>query len=219
MSIQEWFSLIGNLSQFLLVLLGLFVFVQIKVAKDAFKTQCERDALTKSADLAHYFAQDIIPKIDDYYRGLKVEGFASTPLELSSFCRDDIKLLSKDQQEKCQKDFNFYSKNKLLRAKCIYVFNDFEALAINFTKLIADEKVLFTALSQSYCGFIEKNYAILCLIRKTKHDLYYVNTIDLYKEWSKKIKLNGLLVEKRGVDEKVAEMNKECYNRYTPKGV
>ena len=43
--------------------------------------------------------------------------------------------------------------------------------------------------------------------------------IDVYKTWSQRIKLKGLLVEKQGLDNKVAEINKICNNKYTPKGV
>lgn len=218
-SAQEWFGIVGSLSQAILVILGLFVFVQIKIAKDAFKTQCERDALTKSVSLAHFFADTVIPKMDNYYDSLKEKSFVSNARELSDFCMEDINLLKQDEQGKCRKDIKFFAEDKELRAKCIYVLNDLEALAINFTKLVADEKSLFTALSQSYCGFVEKNYAVICLFRKTKNDLYYVNMLDLYKTWSQKIKLSGLLVEKKGLDDKVAEISKMCNNKYIPKGL
>lgn len=218
-SAQEWFNIIGNMSQLLLVILGLFVFVQIKIAKDAFKTQCERDALSKSVNLAHFFADQVIPKMDNYYTDLKNKDFSSVARELANFCMDDIESLVLNEKERCKEDFSFFAEHKELRAKCIYVLNDLEALAINFTKLVADEESLFTALSQSYCGFIEKNYAVICLSRKTKHDLYYVNMLDLYKEWSKRIKSSGLFVERKGLNDKVAERSKICNNKFTPKGV
>jgi len=218
-SAQEWFGIVANISQVILVILGLFVFVQIKIAKDAFKTQCERDALTKSVSLAHFFADTVIPKMDGYYDSLKEKGFVSNTYELPNFCMEDIDSLSQVNKDHCKKDFSFFNENKELRAKCIYVLNDLEALALNFTKLVADEESLFTALSQAYCSFIEKNYAVVCLLRKTKHDLYYVNMLDLYKEWSQRIKLKGLLVEKKGLDDKVDEISKTCNNKYTPKGV
>lgn len=218
LSILEWFSVLASISQFLLVVLGLFVFVQIRIAKDAFKIQCERDALNKSVNLAHLFANQIIPKMDDYYKDLKKKNFTSTSMQLNDFCMDDIDLLAQDKKGQSSKDFHFFANNQDSREKCIYIFNDLEALAINFTKLVADEKSLFSALSQAYCSFVEKNYAVICLLRKTKHDLYYVNMLDLYKEWSKKIKLAGLLVESKGLNERVAEISKTCNNKYTPKG-
>lgn len=219
MSIQDISNIIGNFSQLLLVILGLFVFLQIKIAKDSFKTQCERDAISRSMDLAGLFAEKIIPKMDVYYEHMKDEKITLSVYELSDFCMSDIDSLSPDKKDKCKSDIRFFNENKELRKECIYIFNDLEALAINFTKRLADEESLFTALSQAYCSFIEKNYAVVCLCRKTKNDLFYVNMIDVYKTWSQRIKLKGLLVEKQGLDNKVAEINKICNNKYTPKGV
>jgi hypothetical protein len=42
--------------------------------------------------------------------------------------------------------------------------------------------------------------------------------LDLYKIWSQKIKLSGILVEKKGLDDKVAEAIKICNIEYVPKG-
>ena len=109
--------------------------------------------------------------------------------------------------------------NHDLRGECINILNNFEAIAINFTKGIADEQSLFTALAQPYCFFVRNNYAIICFYRKTKEDLFYTNTIDLYKVWSNRIIMKGLSLQSKGLKERLAEYSNKCYGETMfPKG-
>lgn len=210
---SDWISVASVFSQILLVIIGCFVFMQFKIAKDDLKIRCKRDALGKSVELANIFANETIPKISAFEQGVRRKEHNFAKCELKDYCMDEINSMEKGKKEICKKDLAFLRENQDLRAKCIDILNNFEALALNFTKGVADEQALFTALSQSYCYFIKRNYAVICLIRETKNDLYYVNMLELYKIWLDRIEFEGLKLQKKGVSDKLADATKKCYNK------
>ena len=70
---------------------------------------------------------------------------------------------------------------------------------MNFVKGVADEDVVFSAFYQTYCKFIEKNFAIFCILRHKDKYNFYENTIDLYKIWSSRAKAQGLSIQQKSI--------------------
>jgi len=215
----DWVSMAGAIFQFLFVVVGCFVFVQIKISKDVSKTMCQRDALGKSAELAFFFSNKVIPMLEDLDKKIIAKGYKFTEHEFQYFCMDEINNLDKTEQQKYKKDLAFLKSNRDIYGDCIHMFNNFEYIALNFAQGVADEQSVFTALSQVYCRFVRKQCAALSSLRSTKDDLFYQNTLDLYKTWSNRIKLKGLRLLKKGVNEKLAEAIDSCYDvPMLPKG-
>jgi len=179
-NLNNWFDILGNFSQFLLVILGCFVLKQIQIAKNDLKIRCTRESVLRSVELSDMFAREIIPEISKFQRGT---------------IDSNYKL-----------DIAFLNKNHELNKRCISILNSFEALSINFTKGVADESSVFTALSQVYCEFIRENSSFICFLRGKKLNIF-TNMIELYKVWSNRISANGLLLQDKRIQERLAEFN------------
>ncbi len=75
------------------------------------------------------------------------------------------------------------------------LLNNLEYFAMFFTHNIADESVVFQSLHQSYFNVVETMYHHISSINTVPNHKYYVNTIELYKEWKKKDRENQRNIE------------------------
>ena len=205
--LKDWLEILGNYSQFLLVLLGGFVFYQIKIAKDDLKTRCIRESREKSVEIADIFAKEIIPKIDTFTKGVKNKNHTLTNRKLNKYYKNEISTLGQNQELLYKKDIEFLKTNPELYTECVIVLNKLEAIAINFTQGVADEKAVFSALSQVYCNFIRTNSSFLCFLRDQRYNIF-TNVLELYRIWSNRIDKEGLLLQSKSLEKQLSEFDK-----------
>jgi len=205
-NLNNWFDILGNFSQFLLVILGCFVLKQIQIAKNDLKIRCTRESVLRSVELSDMFAREIIPEISKFQRGTIDSNYKFANRELKDYYEEEIIKLGLEEEKKYELDIAFLNKNHELNKRCISILNSFEALSINFTKGVADESSVFTALSQVYCEFIRENSSFICFLRGKKLNIF-TNMIELYKVWSNRISANGLLLQDKRIQERLAEFN------------
>ncbi len=188
------------LFQFFLVILGGLVFYQIKLAKNDLETRCIRESRSRALDLSEKYAKEILPTIDEFYASIRAKGFKYSDYKVTDFYEDEI---STDEKSQYDNDIKFYLANPDLYNKCIKALNQCEALAMNFTKGIADEEIVFTALSQTYCSFVKNNTAFICKLRDRKYNIY-TNLVFLHKLWYNRVEEKGLKLQEKNVQEQLS---------------
>lgn len=174
-------------SQVAFLILGSMVFWQIRIAKKDLQIRSKRESGAVSTELANRFATEIIPEISEIHLKAKSKNHELKSLPLKNFYAEEYGRLKHQDKQVYDEGINFFKANADLSKDCTMILNSFEAFAMNFIKRIADEEVVFTALAQVYCNFVEKSFPILCATREEKKLNLYENTVALYKIWSKKI--------------------------------
>ncbi len=199
--------------QFVLVLLGVGVFVQVKQSKTDLRTRCIRESCIRAMDLSEKYAKEIIPQMDAYNKLVRDKGFKHSDYNVVDFYLDEI--VSEDEKKQHEKDVEFFKGNPDLYKVSVEALNACEALAMNFMKGIADEEIVFTALSQTYCLFVKNNTAFICQLRDRKYNIY-TNLVSLYKLWYSKLEDMGLELQQKNVLEQLNTRRKELKEKSTP---
>ncbi len=214
---ESWLSILGNFSQFMLVLLGLSVFYQINLAKRDLKNRYRRTSCKRSIEIAEIFAKEMIPRMDTFLKNVRKKEYTLTTRDLAVYRQEEI--TSEEEKRLYKNDIDFLNTNPEIYTECIHILNDLEAIAINFTTGVADEKAVFDSLSQVYCRFIRNNSSFLCFLRKEQKINIFTNTIKLYKIWSDRIKKEGLLVQSGAINKQLAEFKNEEIDTMQPIGL
>jgi len=206
MSTKDQFDII---TQIIFIILGFMVFWQIKIAKNDLRTKCKREACAISVELAKRFAEEIIPAISKFYTKVRDAKYELKPLSLKTFQKEEIDRLGHPAKKLYDEGVAFFESNPKLRSECIKILNSFEALSMNFIKRVADEDAAFTALHQVYCHFTERAFPVLCVLRDDKNSRFYENTLSLHKIWSNKMKIRGLELQRKSIEEQMNGKAKE----------
>jgi len=214
-SIQDLSVFINNILQFSLVIVGGLVFYQIKVAKDDLQTRCARESCSRSMDLSEKYAKEIIPKIDKFNANVASKKYRFISYDVPQFYEDKI---SENDRKYYNDDIKFYLSNPDVYSECVNIMNLFEALSMNFIKGVADENVVFTALSQTYCSFVKKHTSLLCKLRNRKYNIY-TNLVYLHTLWYNCIEEAGLKLQSKNVEEQLSTNSKERIIAPVPIGV
>jgi hypothetical protein len=212
MSFKEYVEIVSNIAQPLLVVLGCFVFAQIKLAKDDLRTRSKREAATAAAELAERYRKEILTAQSEYYKLVRSKNFSVTGINLESlsikdFYTEEVQDLSTEHKQYNNDLLAFFQSNRDAFNACQDVLNSLESFAINFTKGIADQEIVFTAISKSYCQFVERSFPMLCFLRHKDQFNFYENVVELYCEWSNMIKATGLTFKKNSINGELDKIN------------
>jgi hypothetical protein len=213
-------SLIENLSFLsgpVLAILGVFIFRQIRLAKEQLiisKRQLEesqkqitikflREAATFSANLTKEYIIEIIPLENEIYHLKKKENWDDVEVEIKNFTNDEFL----KPNESLNKAINMPDSIMFLKLE---LANRLEYFAIYFTKGIADEKVAYTALGKQYCDSVEGIYPVIALTRGSKNPAKpYDNLVELYKCWNSRMKSTLVEFEKENLSNELKEKIKK----------
>lgn len=223
MNFKDAVEIIGNLSQLLLCGLGALVFWQIKIAKDEItiakndlKIRCQRDARARSMELGEKFAKEIVPKVSDFQRLIDGKKFKIKLHSLKNFYLEEITDAEKVDYDRAT---TLLGENPDLYKETVDILNLFESLALNFTKGVADEEVMFTALADVYCRMVESCFAFLCSRRRKNSLNPYENIVELYQIWSNRMREKGLHLARESIMIQLSEVESNRSQKITPIGL
>lgn len=191
----------------LLVILGLFIFRQIQIAREhiiiakkqliesqeQLKINSQRLATSIAAEKVKEYLNEIIPlknKLFDLSIKLNYPLFENG---IGDFTHKDI--------ERWDKEFlkAYVDRPDEISDLELEIINRLEALAIYFIKGIADESIAFTSIGASFCD-IYAIYPVLTVFRGNKNiNKYYDNLITLYDCWSKRLESYKLEFESKEI--------------------
>lgn len=183
----------------ILAVLGVGVFLQIKMAKKSIKTSenqitqakehlkiiSKREAATIAAERVVFFLDVIIPVADKFSPSL--EGFPELNIEGKAI------EFSINEELDLNPEYSaaFFSKLKTsptLLTDSLNLLNLLEGFAVYFIEEVASESLAFSSISLSYCSCVEKTYPLLAITREGTESLKpFTNLIKLYTLWKNRI--------------------------------
>ncbi|MCF8298858.1 MAG: hypothetical protein K9J13_15020 [Saprospiraceae bacterium] len=207
-----WFNIVRDIIIIVIYSLGLkalfyakkqleIVKDQTKEARDQFRINNERNAITLAINISEKFAI-IMVKFNKLIRE-NGENIAAIEKFNTKF-KDDMLKEKHCYKSISEDDYLYYFKLcKSFSNDLLLIANDFEGIALAFVNRVADEKSVFNSLAPSYCKIIEILYPIITHFRCIKcgdcayynfndKNNVYNNSLELYKTWkSRLLKVNN----------------------------
>lgn len=186
-----------------LVLIGYFALSQIKVAREQIEAQREaskinskRDALRTTSEQVTRYCNEIIDlqnKLDHRIEAGGIKFFEKSKVKISG---DNI------QVNPCS-DENERKKLLSIMMEFTNVMNAMEGFSIYFISGVADEKVAYLSLSNTFCGFIKKVLPLVVPVISDGHRLSA--TIKLFHIWNARLEAESLKQQKEDLEKKLKD--------------
>lgn len=180
---------------------------QIKLSKDSFKTNSHRESVKYASELVVMYLREVISlidKTDSILLNMKLKKFTKD-VNLSNFTRNEILRNGgelKNHFEYSVKQLNINIRNVNI---VVEIANTIESFAVPFIECVADERVGFNAVGQTFCHTIEEYYFFYAVARSGEIRSYQ-NTIALYNVWSQRIKESKLKSTAEEVDKELRKI-------------
>ena len=184
---DETKSLIENLyflSGPIIAVFGFTVVIQIWLAKKTIVTSSRRQAAEMAAKQVEIYMNQIIPLHNEFDVKEKTLNIPNGRIKgLKEYNRVELeKSLPKDE---IMRILNARIDFIVLHLK---VLNSMEAFSTYFVQGIADEKIGFLSVGQTFCHSIEKYCFDISFSRDDENAEVYLNLTKLYKLWNSRIK-------------------------------
>jgi len=193
-----------------IALLGVFIFKQIKLAKEQLNItrsqlqeaqkqltiSSKRDSIKLAAQQIHFFSNNIIPFINKLDEQLKENKIEKVIIPTRNFeVADALKVLDRNSI------LEYYNITFPFHLDFLNIANSLETFATYFVQEVADEKVAFQSLGFSFCDMVESCSFTICFANSKTHITPFFNTIKLYNVWFDRLNASGIKREK-DADEK-----------------
>lgn len=199
----------------ILAVLGLFIFRQIKLAKNQFiiakkqleesqkqlKINSQRQAASLAADKVKEYCSELLPLIDRISIEKEKIKYVDFTGPIMNFTNDELKNFDKEFLDA------FLNRPIEIAFLELEIINNLEAFSVYFVKGIADEKIAFNSIGKTFCNSILQYYPTISLLRGSKNaNKPYDTLIQLYRCWSERLDSFKIETEKE-------ELSKEVQNR------
>lgn len=154
----------------------------------------KREAYKIAADKCDYFMTTIIPLINNLDKAVKANGITFFEKSQIEITQDGIKVkpFYKDKEE-VDKVFNLPN---------LELFNPLESFSLFFSSGVADEKIGYLTIGNTYCDTVKKYAPLLVTLSEGKH---FNNTLFLFKIWNARLEKENLEKEKKRIDKQLSE--------------
>lgn len=167
---------------------------QVEETKNSRIISSKRDAYKVAAEKCDCFLNIIIPHIDNLDRAIASQGttfFADSRIEMN---KSEIKVKPAFK--------NVEDVRAVFNLPILEVFNPLESFSIFFTSGVAEEKIGYLTVGQTYCSCVRRFLPLLIIISGEKH---FLNILNLYQIWNSRIEKENLESEKAKIDKKLSE--------------
>jgi len=195
-----------------LAVLGLFIFRQIKLAKNQLiiakqqliesqnqiKITSQREAANIAADKVRDYCTEIIPFENRIFDEKVKINYIEFKGPIRNFTNDEVKDWDKDFLDW------FLKKPIEITELELNVLNKLEAFSIYFIKGIADEKIAFSSIGKAFCESVKRLYPTMTIFRGSKNpNKDYEILIQLYRLWSERLESYKTEFEKEELTKEV----------------
>lgn len=189
----------------LLVIIGLFVLLQIKLGKQQLKESQKqllvgsmRDAAKISAEQVKLYCEIINP----LYNVIFLENFDNNIPKfngkISDFSAEEMESWDKEYVEALMKTPNSIS------LPLIKLINQLEAFSVFFIHKIADEDIAFKSIGYAFYDTVTKCYPLITILRNVTPN-NYENIISLFKLWKIRIDENDIKIKKEVISKEISQ--------------
>lgn len=170
------------------LIVGLYIgYKQLEITNKDIKIRNERMAVEKSLEYLSFFAETLLPSINDYTRRIgNVE-----PMNISGWvpADNDYKLHLEKLNELVNPEdqINILEQLILRETSGIQdIFNQLEYFCSGINHGLAKEEVVYSPISSVLCRFVEKEIIPLCVTRASRAP--FENLLKLYNKWDLRMK-------------------------------
>ena len=189
-------SYVATIGVFVVAVIALF---QISVTKKIARNSAKRDSLASANSQIAVFLDSVIAKSNKLF--LEVRTKKITVFEESTVDIVDNEIVVKFGPNKKKAINDLMSLDSLLE-----YLNALESFATYFTSELADEKLAFKSVGNTYCSSV-KTY--MPAIKTLGSNKYFKNLIELYIMWQERINIEQLEFDKDTIEKKIKSMNKK----------
>lgn len=162
---------------------------QISLLKKDIETRNQRQSVEKSIEFIERYKSKIFPLTAKHMEVMKENKLGYYQHEV---------LNMKEFPFPGEGDWDDAIKKLKMTKDVVDAFNELELFSSAFISRLADEKLAFQPLGNTFVQFIEKNYDLFCVCRSRAP---YINTIQLYIIWKNRIKKKELDLEMKKLEE------------------
>lgn len=147
-------------------------------------TRSELDEFLSQADIE--CIREILKNPDNY--SVFLEGQSRYVLEhrgIQLLPQSELEKMFEKDEEKIR-EFKTYLMQKQYYDVLDHLLNSLEYFAMYFNTGVADEKVVYQSLHQTYLRLVRALYFEIALRNDSPKDMYYTNIINLYITWSRR---------------------------------
>lgn len=193
--VVEFFYFIGGIVMSVAAVIAL---KQISIARADIVIRSKREAASVAAMQCERFAEVVVPAWSHMVTGMSKIGVPSYDGPVTGFRQEDLSELYSDWVKKWDD-----AKQKIGDGTTPYdVLNKLEALAIYFTKGIADEEIAFQSVGATFCQIVNDYYPLL--LTSYLQSGYYKHVVELYQLWSSRLQMTALSGQLEEVIKKMA---------------
>jgi hypothetical protein len=180
---------------------------QLRIAKESITISSKRDAYKLTADKVTWFAEHIIPLINNLKEEIEKK-------EVTFFSESKVKIeedkisVHTPSNEKSAKDI------VEIFGELTTLLNALEAFAIYFTSGVASEELAFSSIGSAYCRCVREFLPAAVLLNDNKKN--YENLLQLFIRWNSRIDKLDLLKNQKEIQKKLRKINDESI---TPIGI
>lgn len=185
--LSKGIEIASQIAQVVLVIVAILALNQIRVAQD----QNKDSRLSETVKILEKF-QDVIQEYDTVFKKrASAIGYLSREIEMEEYTFEEMikpenLIIARDY---ASKDI-FYKSQHSIFTEITNCMNKLEVIAFALQKGPTEKSALESIISNTFCGFVEREYFIYIFHRKIS-STYYEHTIALYKEFKPLIKTNA----------------------------
>ena len=200
-SFRDILEIIYFISGPLLVLIAYGALSQIKVAKEQLEEQrkfsqiaSKRDALKVTSEQITSYGSDIVPLQNIYHKKIESE-------EIKYFSKSTVEVNGNEIRMEPCKDKAEFKKLELILEEYTNVLNRMEGFSVFFMSGVADEKIAYLSLSDTFCTFVKEAMPLLLLLDPDKNR--FTATTSLFFTWNSRLESESLKKQKELLDKKI----------------
>jgi len=168
---------------------------QVDETKETRIINAKRESYKLAAEKCEYFLTVITPKMDilnDSIKEHKITFYEKSKVKID---KNEIHVFPNFKNEEERKII-------FTLIPSLEVFNPLESFSLFFISGLADEKIGYLTIGQSFCFSVKRYLPNIVLLSGGKH---FTNTIELYKIWNARLEKEKLEEEKDIIQRKLNE--------------
>lgn len=183
------------------IIIGLYLaYSQLKQMKTDYETSNKRSSIEKSMEYLNLFATTIIPASSEYINQINRSGLQKYKGPKNKDFRFD---------EQCNADSKYIRDiiDASIRHDGIHILNQLEYFSASMISGLADEKLAFTPLAETFCDTVDEMYVMLCQTRRKTSSNLFSNTIELYTIWYARLQKLNLEKDREELNQKISTID------------
>jgi len=167
---------------------------QVNETKETRQISSKRESFKIAAEKCEYFMTTIIPLMNTLDKAVK-------EADITYFDKSIVKITPEGINVKPHYE-NEEEVDKVFNLPNLELFNPLESFSLFFVSGVAEEKIGYLTVGQTFCGTVKYYLPLLVQLSENKH---FNNTLALFSIWHQRMEKDRLEKEKAKIDKALNE--------------